>query len=528
MANKNLFKTGVPSRVVKANTVNKAGGTAYQLSDAEALCQYAVTSTFSDVFYASGKEQLDDIKGIVDRVDPVIIAKAAVYGHENGKMKDVPAYLLAVLAAKGEIELLRAAWDRVITSPKMLLNFVQIVRSGVTGRKSFGSAVKSLIQGWINSRRGNKLFQASIGHTDPSLVDVIKMVHPRPNSPEQNALFGYLLGKSYDADNLPPLVKEFEAFKADNSNPLPDMDYRALTNCDLTKDHWKLIAQQMPWNALRLNLNTLARNGVFDDEKVTRAVAAKLANKEEVRKWNAFPYQLMTTFQNIKNVPQKIQLALQDALEIATENVPQLGERVAVCSDVSGSMSSTPVTGSRPGQPATKTMAIHVAALMASAIARTNPETTVISFGSNARVVPGFNPRDSVITNASKLAFEGNVVGHGTEAAQAMRVIHSLKKKFDLVIFIGDSQSWCDSRAGYGAWGATSSNAEWAKYKQFHKKAKLAEIVVQPYANTQNPNSDKSIMNIGGFSDSVFDVLNEFAHRDENATFLKVVEKVEL
>jgi 60 kDa SS-A/Ro ribonucleoprotein len=523
MANQTLFSTSPARRAKPANTKNKAGGRAYKLSDAETLAQYVVTSCFNDVYYASAREQLDKVKEVCGNVQPELIAKAAVYGHETGGMKDVPAFLLATLAANGEIDLLRKAFPRVIRNPKMLLNFVQIIRSGVTGRKSFGSAVKNLINDWITSRYGNKLFLASVGYSNPSLVDTIKMTHPRPKSEEQNALFGYLLGKDYNAEALPPLVKEFEAFKADNSNPLPDMDYRALTNCDLTKEHWKRIAENMPWNTLRMNLNVLQRNGVFEDSLITQRVASTLSDPNQVRQWNVFPYQLLTTFNNVSGVPNKVRLALQDAMEVATENVPVLGDRIAVCVDVSGSMGSA-VTGNR-GSVTSATRCIDVASLIASAIARTNPEADIISFGTNGRMVPNFNPRDSVMTNSHKLASEGNAVGHGTNASAAMQVVANQKKKYDFIIFVSDMQSWID---GGIRWGAPGLTQMWENYKRKNKGSKIAEINLQPYGDSQLNHSDPSVMNIGGFSDAVFDVLNEFAHRDDNVKFLDVIEKVEL
>jgi 60 kDa SS-A/Ro ribonucleoprotein len=303
------------------------------------------------------------------------------------------------------------------------------------------------------------------------------------------------------------------------------MDYRALTNCGLTKDHWKQIAKNMPWNTLRLNLNTLNRNGVFEDTEVLDHVARKLSNVEEVKKWNVFPYQLLTTFLNTTDLPRKISLALQDAMEVATENVPVLGDRVAVCVDVSGSMSSA-VTGNR-GSVTSRTSCKDVAALIAASVARTNPMTTVVSFGTTARIVPNFNPRDSVMTNSHKLTSESNYCGHGTNAQAALNVLLDTKQKFDMVIFATDCQSWVDSARGY-SYGGTPLMSGWEMMKGRNPKAKIAEINLQPYGNSQLANSDPSVMNIGGFSDAVFDVLNEFAHRDDNAKFLDVIEKVEL
>ena len=74
-------------------------------------------------------------------------------------------------------------WDglipQVIDNGKMLRNFVQILRSGVTGRKSLGSAPKRLVRQWLERATERQLVQATIGN-DPSLADVVKMVHPRP------------------------------------------------------------------------------------------------------------------------------------------------------------------------------------------------------------------------------------------------------------------------------------------------------------------------------------------------------------
>ena len=85
------------------------------------------------------------------------------------------------------------AFDRVIDSPRMLRTFVQIVRSGATGRKSLGSAPKRCVRRWLTQRTDAALFAASVGNA-PSLADVVKMVHPKPGSPEREALYGYLIG----------------------------------------------------------------------------------------------------------------------------------------------------------------------------------------------------------------------------------------------------------------------------------------------------------------------------------------------
>ena len=138
MANKNLFQTVKGMFTPRSNTINEAGGTAYALSPKAALAQYAATGCFSHTFYADANEQLDKVLELTKELDAEFIAKVAVYAREKGFMKDMPALLVAVLSTKDKA-LFERTFPRVIDNGKMLRNFVQIMRSGVVGRKSLGA-----------------------------------------------------------------------------------------------------------------------------------------------------------------------------------------------------------------------------------------------------------------------------------------------------------------------------------------------------------------------------------------------------
>ena len=163
MANKNLFQSLRGGLVPKTDAVNEAGGTAYALSPKQALAQYAMTGCLNATFYASADDQLQKVLAMAQAVDAKFIAQTAVYARQKGFMKDVPAVLCAVLSVK-DPQLLRAVFDRVIDDGKMLRNFVQVLRSGVTGRKSLGTVPKKLAQRWLESRTDEQLFRASVGN----------------------------------------------------------------------------------------------------------------------------------------------------------------------------------------------------------------------------------------------------------------------------------------------------------------------------------------------------------------------------
>ncbi len=126
-------------------------------------------------------------------------------------MKDMPALLVAVLATRDGSG--GAVFDRVIDSPQDApeLRADRALRRG-PGRKSLGTLPKRLVQQWLDSRTDEQVFRASIGN-DPSLADILKMVHPKPATPSREALYAYILGRPHNTDVLPQIVKDYEAFK---------------------------------------------------------------------------------------------------------------------------------------------------------------------------------------------------------------------------------------------------------------------------------------------------------------------------
>lgn len=530
MANKNLFPS-VGNATAPADTVNNAGGAAYSLPSKHALAQLAVTGCMNSTFYASGETQLKDVLTLAASCDPEFLGKLAVYSRTRGYMKDMPALLLAVLAARKDDEsrrVFKAVFPTVVNNTKMLRNFAQIVRSGVTGRKSFGSLPKRLMRSFFASRLPDRIFQDSIGDK-PSLADIIKMVHPEVVSPEHGALYRYLLGKDVDASTLPHLVREYETFKAlvASGQPClaPKVPFQMLSSLPGVPDSvWVDIAANAGWHMTRMNLNTFARHGVFKVPGMTAVIAARLRDPKSVRDAKVFPYQLLTTFQNISDdIPMDVRLALQDAMETATENVAAFPAEVVVAVDVSGSMAS-PVTGHRAGS-TTKTRCVDVAALVASTILRTNPGARVMPFDTSLHRV-SLNPRDSVMTNATTLARFG---GGGTSCSVPLAALNAEKAKASLVIYVSDNESWMDpNRARYSSWyGAGTSMAnEWKAYKSRNPKAKLVCIDITPNETTQ-VQSGPDVLNIGGFSDAVFDVIREFVSGD-TGSWLRVIEATDL
>ena len=499
MANKTLFQTIFGGLIPATDTINSEQAPAYALSPKQALAQYASTGCFSRTFYATATEQLDRVLELCEAVGPEFVAQVAVYSRRKAHMKDVPALMCAWLAARSP-RLHEAVFPRVIDNAKMLRTYVQILRSGVVGRKSLGTAPKRLVRQWLADRDEESLFRSSVGQ-DPSFVDILKMVHPKPAGECREAFYGYMLGRPHDAAQLPQLVSQYERFKGGATAAVPDVPFTMLSALPLSRPQWAMIAARASWQTTRMNLNTFARHGVFDEPGLAEIVAARLRDAGEIVRARVFPYQLLVAYNNcVEQVPRVVRDALQDAMELAVANVPVIEGNIFVCPDVSGSMKS-PVTGHRQGA-TTAVRCIDVAALVAASILRTNPSAEVLPFEQDV-VRLDLNPRDSIMSNAQRLAAIG---GGGTNCSAPVKLLNRRGAKGGLIIFVSDNESWVDSGSGRG----TELMNAWQQFRRGSPQAKLACLDVQPNRTTQAKERE-DILNIGGFSDQVFDVISAFA-----------------
>lgn len=538
MANKKLFNS---QNNGSSLAINEAGGTAYKLEDREALAQLAATGCLSGTFYATAKDQLDQVKELVNRISQSkdgneFIAKLAIYSRKNAFMKDMPALLLSFLAVRSP-DLYERVFPVVMDNGRMIRNHVQIIRSGaIDGRKSMPRAMRRQLKAWFARTKNDRLFKDSVGNS-PSMSDVIKMVRPKPQDKEQEALYSYMIGKkdikgslfSSTNDDLPQIIKDYESCKEAiasgiNEQKLPDVPFQMLDSLGLNNQHWKEIARNAKWQMTRMNINTFVRHGVFDDKTLLNLIAQRLRDPVEIKNAKVFPYQLMAAYMNATNAPLDIREALQDAMEIALENIPKIPGNVWVFPDVSGSMGS-PITG-LGGKPSA-VRCIDVAALVAAAILRTNRQAKVMPFSTRLEKNLSINPRDSVMTNAQKFS---SYWGGGTNISLGLEHLANTKQDVDLVIYVSDNESWVDrsSYYGYRSSQSTKTSQYWDEIKKNNPNAKMVNIDIQPYTTTQ-AKTQKDIMNIGGFSDVVWDVIAKFAKHGQNGShWLETIKKVDI
>lgn len=565
MANKSLFAS-LTNRLPRANAVNEAGGRAYKLEPKHALAQVAATGTFGNAFYSTAETQLDEVLKLIDEVDDnQYLAMLALYAREKAFMKDMPAALLVALSVR-DTELMHRVFDRVVDNGRVLRTVFQMIRSGQfknkagNGRVGLSSSVQRAFQIWLNTASVGKLLSASIGN-DPSLRDILRMARPTPKDNARRAMFGWLTDKSIEKwapateADLPVEVQSLIAYRNSESEEAQALIAGGLDNVrwDLLSDAakgptvWAALARKMGPQALRMNLNTLLRHDVFSGIGIlpvgknmsndTQAgslchvmvdyVSDRIADESEIRRSKQFPYQYFAAYLNADdNVPQKIKTALHKAAEIACGNVPELPGPIVIGLDTSGSMSCA-VMGNRGRGATSKMRCIDVAALFAAAILRRNPDSVVIPFDTSAYDAK-IDPNDSILSIAERLAKYG---GGGTDCSLPLVAANQkhAKRKFAGVVLVSDNESW----VGTGRHGSTGVMTAWEAFVANQRKLagkdaapKLVNIDLQPYQTVQACER-ADIMNIGGFSDAVFNVISAFL-ADNNQRFVAEVEAIEL
>ena len=539
MANPQIFQSAM-SYAPPADAVNDAGGKAYRLSPKHALAQLATTGCFNGTYYASAETQLDRVKELIAKVDDnTFLAKLAVYARKRAYMKDMPAALVATLAVR-DPKLMHKIFHRVIDNGRTLRTLFQMIRSGQFGKRSLSYSLKRAFVRWFNTVPIGTLLSASIGN-NPALRDVLRLARPKPKDNARRAAFGWLVQKPVEKwapatqEDLPQQIRMLSAFREAPAEVqvsiLAENSFRWDLLADSAKgpDVWKAIAKQMAPQALRMNLNTLERHGVLEDPEMVAYVATALADPEKIKQSRQFPYQYFAAYMNVSaTMSSTVKSALHKAAEIACGNIPTLPGPVIIGLDVSGSMRFS-ITGDRPGAPS-KVQCVDAAALFASAILRKNPDSVVIPFDDKAYVLD-IDPGDTILSISRRLAKYG---GGGTDcslpvlAAAMSPALNS--RTFAGIILISDNESWIDDRR-YMSRAATPLMSGWQLFVSVQRKLgnrnpKLICIDLQPSPYIQaveRPN----ILNVGGFSDAVFNVVASFLSEDPEG-FVRAVEAEEL
>lgn len=482
-------KTKARSPKVTRATTNLAGGSAYTMDAKEELVGILLTSMVGDKFYESAEDQVGRLEGLMDRVDPLFAAKAAVFARNEYGMRSISHVAAAKIAnmVKGE------AWTRrffnaVVRRPDDMTEIVALYL-GAYGKpvpnslkKGFAEAFGKFDAYQIAKYRGEG--------RDVSLVDVVNLVHPRASEKNAEALRALVAGTLRSENTWESKLSE--AGKAGDETAKAKAKEEAWT--DLLK------SGRMPYMAALRNIN----NVMTQAPELVTDLCSVLTNEKMIRKALIFPHQFLTAYA-VAARDRKIKKALNEAVDISLGNIPALSGKTLVAVDHSGSMGE--------GIGSSKFIGDLFGAAMFKA-----QDGDMLVFGDRAGIVTDkFDAGDSTLSIAERL---GKInFGHGTSFEA---IFSAATERYDRVVIFSDMQAWLPDgsvRKDYYYRSANSEGALGAYKKRTGADPFLYAFDLGGYGTQQFING--KFVQVAGFSEKVFDLMGSL-ETDRRALINKI------
>ena len=185
----------------KPDSVNLAGGHAYSESPELELASIMLTSFATDQFYRSGDDTLSRLRALIQQVDPMFSAKAALYARNEYGMRSISHVAAATLAevVRGK-PWAKRFYDRIVRRVDDMAEIMSLLLPKRGEKKRLPNAVKGGFARAFDRFDGHQLAKYRLEDKGVSLVDIVNLVHPKPTSRNKDALASLVKGELRSTD----------------------------------------------------------------------------------------------------------------------------------------------------------------------------------------------------------------------------------------------------------------------------------------------------------------------------------------
>jgi hypothetical protein len=481
---------------------NLAGGRAYAQSPKLELVNLILSSFLANDMYRDEKQIRNRIKELVKQIpDKDFVAKAALFARNEFGMRTM-SHLVA-----GEIANQNLAsgteWGRHFFNAIVhrLDDMMEILGYylGENPNHALPNALKGGFASAFNRFDAYSLAKYKGANRAVKLVDVVRLVRPRPTSKNEAALKGLLDGTLKNVDTWESKISASGKVVGDKAKA----EARNEAWGDLIK------AKKLGYLALVRNLTNIAN----DTDDATFALALELLkNREQAVKSLILPFQLYIAYKTIESEGRIVNTrrralvldGLSFAVDAALANIPKMEGKTLVAVDISGSMTAAVAAQ-------TELQCVELAALFGVALAKANGADLML-FNDTHKMVPVMQSR-STIEQARQYArtsggtsFDAIFNGAGND-------------KYDRIFILSDMQAWMQS-----GWAPDSK-----------LKAYKARAGANPYiysfdltgkGTMQVPEDSGKVIALAGWSDKVFDLLK--TTEQDRQVLIKKIEAYEI
>lgn len=443
------------SAVKTTNKVtNFEGGTSYKLNPKYELISLMV-SEFNNTFYEKLTDREIRFKDIVTKLaktDLEFVAKAMIYTRSVVGQRTVTHFGSTILAPfLSGTELGKRFYskrDRKSNKGGIIYrldDMLEIVACYVAlnPNKSLPNSMKKGFKIALESADPYELAKYQGKGKTVSLVDLVNLVHPKPNGEMVETFKKLMTGE----------LKQFNTVE-DKNTESGKVVAQKLKSGEITKseaetqlkeakeDNYKelISTKKIGYLALLRNLRNILKNS--SDSGLIDGACGLLVDEKFIKNSLVFPHQIdlaleviLDEFKGSQSSVRKIVTALNTAYELSIPNLKELftNGRTAVVYDTSDSMTHAVLLsgGVKNGSDSRLGKASLIAATLAKGI-----DADVFHFATTCEEVK-FNPLDSVNTLKKNFMDKRGRVGHGTEFNA---IFNKLKGEYDRVFVISDMQ----------------------------------------------------------------------------------------
>lgn len=523
---------------------NSAGGISYGVDDFTRLHRFLILGSEGGSYYASQQKLSRDNAEAVLRCLKAdgprtvsIICDVSVNGRAP---KNEPAiFALALASAHGNAATRRAASDAIVKVCRTGTHLFQFAdyRDSLSG---WSRASRRGVANWYTEKDLDALAYQIVKYRQRdgwTHRDVLRVAHPKANSPEQNLLFGYAADKHTPGDiehtiphkDLPKIIHGFEAAQRaktpqetaalvrEHRLPREALRTEHLNDCEV----WQaMLDTGMPMTALIRNLATMTRNGlIVPNSATTKQIIEQITDQERIMKARVHPIAVLMALRTYAAghslrgsntwapVPQIID-ALDEAFYMAFGNVQPTGKTRMIALDISGSMWVGQVAGIPGFTPA------EASGAMAMVSMKSGDPYEVVAFtsgGYRQREVPNklieglsamsLSPRQRLDDVCKAMQAISRYMGD-TDCALPMQFATKTRREIDVFEVMTDSETW--------AGGQHPSEALMEYRQKSGRDSKLAVYgMVSNGFSIADPN-DPGMLDVVGFDTAVPNLVSAF------------------
>lgn len=500
---------------------NNAGGFVFQVSKWDQLTRFLILGSDGGSYYASAKKLTqDNAKVVIECIkeDGIRVLQTTLNISETGRApKNEPAiFVLALVCTYGNEQTKQVAYSlihKICRTGTHLFHFCQMIQD----LRGWSRGLRRGVGEFYLSKRPDFLAYQAIKYRQRdgwTHRDVLRLAHPKSKDDLVNSTFAWMTGKSTQMKSFPSIIGGFEeiqscrvgdekiAAKLIQNYRLP----REAVPTELlkSKEVWEALLVDMPMTALIRNLGVMSSVGLIDTvfSDSTKLVLSKMS-EEAIKKSKVHPIQILQAMKVYsQGHGEKGKLSwkplgrivdhLDEAFYQAFSNVESTNKNTMVALDVSGSMSSSAISGM-------SLTAREVSCAMAMINLRTEPncELTAFSDGFIRLNLSKKTRLNEMIRALSDLPFSS------TDCSIPMR--SALKHRWPIETFIiyTDNETWS---------GSIHPKEALDQYReQMGINAKLAVCATSATEFTIADPNDKGMLDIVGFDTATPEIIRAFS-----------------